>query len=128
MNESECEVEYVEFTLTLIKAFPRATFHEAWRKCGAELDWIHAYPNLMRLWQIMLVMLASTAACERGFSKQNRIKDNERSNLCLETLDMLMLLSLSAPQSLHEVDWEVIYEAWGAMKARRPQSIAMIEE
>ena len=44
------------------------------------------------------------------------IKNYDRYRLCLETLDTLMFLSLSAPQELHEVDWNVVYETWRKMK------------
>jgi hypothetical protein len=50
--------------------------------------------------------------CERGFSKLNRIKNDDRSRLSLETLDMLMFLSLSAPHALNEVDWNATYDVW----------------
>ena len=74
----------------------------------------------MQLWQAILVIPASIAVCERGFSKLNQIKNDDRSRLSLETLDILMFLSLSAPHALNEVDWNVIYEEWKQMKARKP--------
>ena len=58
----------------------------------------------MKLWQVGMILLAITASCERGFSNLNRIKNDDRSRLYLETLDTLIFLSLSAPQELHEVD------------------------
>ena len=72
----------------------------------------------MKLWKIILTLHTRIASCERGFSKLNRIKNDDRSRLALETLDTLMFLSLSAPQELHEVDWNAIYETWRGMKAR----------
>lgn len=74
----------------------------------------------MQLWQAILVIPASTAVCERGFSKLNRIKNEDRSRLSLKTLDMLMFISLSAPHALNEVDWNSIYDEWKEMKARKP--------
>ena len=76
----------------------------AWDLCGDEPEWFEGFPYLMHLWQAILVIPASTAVCERGFSKLNRIKNDDRSRLSLETLDMLMFLSLSAPHDLNEVD------------------------
>ena len=72
----------------------------------------------MKLWQIVLTLPSSTASHEKGFFKLNRIKNDDRSRLCLETLDTLMFLSLSAPQELHEVDWNAIYETWTGMKTK----------
>ena len=51
--------------------------------------------------------------------KLNRIKNDDRSRLCLETLDT-NVLSLSTPQELHEVDWNAVYETWRKMKLQRP--------
>ena len=74
----------------------------------------------MQLWQVILVILASTAVHERGFSKLSRIKNDDRSRLSLETLDMLMFISLSAPHALNEVDWNAVYDVWKEVKNRKP--------
>ena len=111
------------FSVTLHRAYPKKNMIGAWEQCGGEPEWCESYPNLMKLWQIVLTLPSSTASCERGFSKLNRIKNDDRSRLCLETLDTLMFLSLSAPQELHEVDWNAIYETWTGMKTRRPLSL-----
>jgi hypothetical protein len=71
----------------------------------------------MKLWKTsglssFLLEILLTASCERGFSKLNGIKNDDRSRLGLETLDTLMFLSLSTPQELHEVDWNTVYETW----------------
>ena len=73
----------------------------------------------MQLWQTILVIPANTAICERRFSKLIRIKNEDRSRISFETLDMLMFLSLSAPHALNEVDWNGIYDVWKLMKARK---------
>jgi hypothetical protein len=63
----------------------------AWEQCGGELEWCESYPNLMKLWKIVLTLPASTASCERGFSKLNHIKNDDRSRLCLKTLDFHLI-------------------------------------
>ena len=46
----------------------------AWRIfCVTELH--TNFPNMSKLWQAILTILASTMACERGVSRQNIIKD-----------------------------------------------------
>ena len=57
-------------------------------QCRGEPEWCDSFPNLMKLWQVVLILPASTASCQRGFSKLNRIKNDDRSRLCLETLDI----------------------------------------
>lgn len=40
--------------------------------------------------------------------------------LSLETLDMLMFLSLSAHHVVNEVDWNATYDLWKKMKTINP--------
>ena len=108
------------FVVSPHRAYPKKTMFGAWEKCRGELEWCDSFPKLMKLWKIVLILPASTASCERGFSKMNRIKNYDRSRLCLETLDTLIFLSLSTPQELHEVDWNAVYETWRKMKLRGP--------
>ena len=91
-----------------------------WDLCGGEIEWFERFPCLMQLWQAILVIPASATVCERGFSKLNRIKNDDRSKIYLKTLDMLMFLSLSAPHALNELDWNAIYDELKEMKTRKP--------
>ena len=72
----------------------------------------------MKLWQAIHTIPASTVDCERGFSKQNIIKDIQKSRLGLDTLDALMRISLNELE-LYVVDWNVVYEVWRDTKSRR---------
>ncbi|MCO5612069.1 hypothetical protein L7F22_066331 [Adiantum nelumboides] len=123
MDATQCEFEVDRFALSLFKANQSYSFHDAWGHCRGEVEWVESYPNLMKLWQALLVIPVSTACCERGFSKQNRIKDDDRSSLTLSTLDTLMFLSLSGPHEMEDVDWEKIYDIWASMKFRRIQPL-----
>ncbi|MCO5588679.1 hypothetical protein L7F22_042638 [Adiantum nelumboides] len=116
IDTTHCEFEIDRFSFSLHKSNASYSFHEAWVHCCGEVEWVESYPNLMKLWQALLVIPISTAICERGFSKQNRIKDDERYCFTLNTLDTLMFLSLSVPHDMEDVDWEKIYEIWVAMK------------
>jgi len=51
-------------------------------------------PDLAKVLQIMLVLQASTAEVERGFSVMNDIKTPQRSSLAVETVDALMRVPL----------------------------------
>jgi len=66
----------------------------------------------------MLTIPASTVACERGFSRQNIIKDVRRTKLSLATLDALMRVSLTGLDS-SMVEWHRVYEFWKNAKERR---------
>ena len=68
--------------------------------------------------QKMLVIPASTAICERGFSKQNVVKSTLRSRLRLNTLDALMCVSLCG-LGANEINWQVVLQEWRNMRDRR---------
>jgi hypothetical protein len=74
--------------------------------------------NMSKLWQTILTILASTVACERGFSRQNIIKDVQRKKLSVATLNSLMWVSLAGPDS-SMVEWNMVYEIWKEAKQRR---------
>ncbi|KAH9295072.1 hypothetical protein KI387_038660 [Taxus chinensis] len=120
VDSVKCLGEMDEFICTIYRSYPKKHMFGAWDLCGGEPEWFEGFPCLMQLWQAILVIPASTAVCERGFSKLNRIKNDDRSRLSLSTLDMLMFLSLCAPHALNEVDWNAIYDAWKNKKARKP--------
>lgn len=56
------------------------------------------YPNMMKLWQVILTIPTSIMDCESGFSKQKIIKDIKKSRIGLDTLDVLMKISLNGPE------------------------------
>ena len=55
--------------------------------------------NLIKLSQVALVLPTNTAGCERGFSKQNRIKNALRNRLKAERLDVPMTIDIEGPPS-----------------------------
>ena len=120
IDTKKCEGEMESFFVTLHPAYPKRNKFGAWEQCRGEPEWCDSFPNLMKLWNIILILPASTASCERVFSKMNSIQNYDSSRLCLETLDTLMFLSLSAPQELQEVDCNAVYGTWRKMKLRRP--------
>ncbi|KAH7282858.1 hypothetical protein KP509_35G050500 [Ceratopteris richardii] len=89
VDSFQCEIEVDRFCLQLHKANPSFDFHDAWSHCCEQISWYESFPNLMKMWQALLVISVSTTACERGFSKQNRIKDDERSSLTLKLWKIL---------------------------------------
>jgi hypothetical protein len=91
---------------------------EAWKVFRNTKQCNKTYPHMMKLWQVLLTIPASTVDCERGFSKQNIIKDIQKSRLGLDTLDALMRISLNGPE-LYNVDWNVVYGLWRYTKSRR---------
>jgi hypothetical protein len=72
--------------------------NKAWRMVCKMKDWQDSSPHLIKLWQATLVIPCNMISCERGFSKQNLIKEIKRNQLNIEHLDDLMRVSLNGPQ------------------------------
>ncbi|KAH7421425.1 hypothetical protein KP509_13G056600 [Ceratopteris richardii] len=114
----KCINEREDFVGMLYQTAQHKSMHDSWRSCSVIKSWWDTYPKMMRLWQVSLVIPASTSSCERGFSRQNFIKNMCRSSLGLDTLDALMLLSIDAHGSL-SIDWKIVFDMWMNAKRRR---------
>ncbi|KAH7437452.1 hypothetical protein KP509_05G072900 [Ceratopteris richardii] len=105
----KCMNEREDFVGMLCRVAEHKGMHDAWKVCMDKKSWWDSYPEMMRIWQMALVIPASTSACERGFSRQNFIKSTSRSSLALDTLDALMLISIDA-RGLHAIDWKNVFD------------------
>ena len=63
----------------------------------------------------------SLVACERGFSKMNKIKDKFPNRLSLNMLSLAMFVGLNTPKLKHVEDvlWDECFDAWKHLKNRR---------
>jgi hypothetical protein len=57
-------------------------------------EWFVNWSHLMQLWQKIIVIPTSIVIHEKGFSKQNAIKNHLQASLKLDTLNILMKVSL----------------------------------
>ena len=80
-------------------------------------DYIDVFPNIIKLIQIVYCIPFSSVECERGFSRQNKIKTKDRNSLATNTLDMLMRVSLEGPES-KEFNYNRAYTIWSSQKRR----------
>ncbi|KAH7442329.1 hypothetical protein KP509_03G082600 [Ceratopteris richardii] len=112
------EKELYSFVDNLFMNCEGFSMKEAWRYFSCMKDWHASFPNLMKLWQEILVIPTSIVACERGFSKQNLIKSDRRSRLTVNTLDHLIRVS-TIGSNIDEVDWNRVFELWKESKSRR---------
>ena len=62
-------------------------------------DYSDIFSNIIKLIQIIYCIPFSSVECERGFSRQNKIKTKNRNLLATDTLDMLMRILLEGPES-----------------------------
>ncbi|KAH7284550.1 hypothetical protein KP509_34G059300 [Ceratopteris richardii] len=117
-----CINEREDFVGMLYRLAKNKGMHDAWEVCLGSRSWWDLYPGMMQLWQMCLVIPASTAACERGFSRHNYIKSISRSSLGLDTLDALMLLSIDA-RGIAMIDWDDAFDIWTSSKNRRARPL-----
>ena len=89
--------------------------HKVWLLRGCTLEWKANWPNLIELWEKMLVIPTNIAICERGFSKYNMGKSALQSHLHLNTLDALMLITLCG-RIVDDIDWQVVILEWRNMR------------
>jgi hypothetical protein len=73
---------------------------------------------MTRLWQVVLILLASTTSCERGFSTQNHIKSSGRCAMNISTLESLMRIAL-AKILVEFLNFEDIWDRLMSVKDRR---------
>ena len=98
-----------------------SSMKDAWRIfCVTELH--TNFSNMSKLWKEVLTIPASTMARERGFSRQNIIKDIRRTKLSLDTLYALMRVSLKGIDSVM-VEWDRVYGIYKDAKERRLSNI-----
>jgi hypothetical protein len=112
-----CLKELHPFVDTLRVNCEGSSMKDAWRIFY--VTGLHTnFPNMSKLWQAILTIPASTVACERGFSRQNIIKDVRRTKLSLVALDALMRVSLTGLDS-SMVEWDRVFDIWKDAKERR---------
>lgn len=73
------------------------------------------FPNLLKLAAIALTAPIHTAECERGFSKQNKIKTSLRNRIKPERVDDLITVKCEGS----EIDFSSVIKHWNAKKNRR---------
>ncbi|KAK6168081.1 hypothetical protein SNE40_021979 [Patella caerulea] len=74
------------------------------------------FPSICAISKRLLTIPVATADCERGFSRQNIIKNKYRNCLKTNTLCNLMVLSIGKVVTL---DFEKAFKKWASAKQRR---------
>ena len=75
------------------------------------------FPEMSKLAEIALCIPVSTAACERGFSLQNRLKNKLRN--CLSEVNLEYLMKLACGPELKDYPFEKAICHWRDAKKRR---------
>lgn len=128
--------------------FPSSlTINAEWMsfKCGEFLNWSSVdlgfrdmlklavqtlkvkYPNLCRLFKVILVLPMSNAACEGGFRMMKLIKSDIQGNMKTETIDIRMFITIHGP-SIGTAEYETLMRrccaAFWSATARSPGRVA----
>ncbi|CAI7746411.1 unnamed protein product [Closterium sp. NIES-54] len=112
-----CERELPLFLHTMDTNHGNMSFHKSLSLMLQSTDYMGAYPNLVQLWHAVAVLPLSTVDCERGFSRQNRIKTWKRTCLGNAKLGDLMTAALLPSDGLNRVN---VVAVFNARKKRRP--------
>lgn len=127
LDADGCRSEVDHFVIALLTACSKnASLHEAWNVFSGEAQYHHTFPNMLKLWQAVLVLPVNTACCERGFSKQNQIKAVKRNRLGVQNLAALMRVSLSSLSSCSDLDWEEVFQRCHVAKDRRAGKLSIV--
>ena len=81
-------------------------------------DLLSIFPNLCHIALIGLLIPASTADCERGFSALKRIKTPLRNRLSNPTALQLMFISIEGP-SIANFNFDDACTSWASKRNRR---------
>ena len=77
-----------------------------------------AYPQLLKLAQICLVVPVSTADCERGFSAMVRVKSKLRNQMSNKTLNQCLRILIEGPE-IENFDFVKSLDSWKNKVNRR---------
>ena len=80
------------------------------------------YPNVKKIFQLILTIPNSNAEVERGFSQLNLIKSDTRSSLSKDRLIQPMDISLNGPNKAEDLEVDKITETFLNKKERRKLS------
>jgi hypothetical protein len=71
VNHDGYSSELKSFVDTLQVACAGLKLHHAWAIFASTKDYLSRFPHMTQLWQVILILPASTTSCERRFSTQN---------------------------------------------------------
>ena len=95
LNDNELRSEYELFHPFVIHNFQKSGFYSF----AITFLQIHSemYPQISHLLSILVILPVSSVPCERGFSAANRIKTKLRNRLMVQSLDILLRISIEGP-------------------------------
>ncbi|MCO5571989.1 hypothetical protein L7F22_025740 [Adiantum nelumboides] len=114
----KCMGEMDAFTMVLASNFKCKGFCDAWEVCRDDVTMRDFFPNMMKLWEILSVVLVNIAIAKCGFSLQNIIKIAHRTSMSVTTLENYMFIGLHGPQNASNVPWDDAFSLWCKKKKR----------
>lgn len=122
LTSSGIAVDHIPDQWTVLKTHLYETgefWHKTWPEINRTLK--HWCPDMLSLIDLILTLLASTADCERGFSKMKLAKTDWRSRLTTSSLCDLLVVQLSSP-SIDDFDPNPAVQLWhqASICTRRP--------
>ena len=118
VNPADCQKEWRELKSTVVfQKYPRDSFVSLWQMIAK----FHrdAFPNLIKLAELALVLPVHTADVERGFSAQNNILTARRNRLLVETQNMILKQKLEGDRERGDHYMYGLVQRWKAKKDRK---------
>ncbi|XP_060782584.1 zinc finger protein 862-like [Neoarius graeffei] len=121
LTSSGIAVDHIPDQWTVLKTHLYETgefWHKTWPEINRTLK--HWCPDMLSLIDLILTLPASTADCERGFSKMKLAKTDWRSRLTTSSLCDLLVVQLSSPY-IDDFDPNPAVQLWHQASTRSRQ-------
>ena len=116
VDAEKCRIKW-NFVKELVvrEHYPVGYIAELWKMLATHHS--DEVQNLIKLFQVALVLPTNTAGCERGFGAQNQIKNALRNRLKADRLDVLMTTDIEGPHS-KDFDFSRAFDVWARTNRR----------
>ncbi|XP_045296364.1 uncharacterized protein LOC123577953 [Leopardus geoffroyi] len=103
LEAANVEIDQVDTEWSMLKLEIYARFQNI---CKLTWDFVnsvylHKYPNILTLVDLVLTLPASSAEAERGFSQMKRAKSQMRATIKAESMTDLLIIQLNSPDINH---------------------------
>ena len=115
VKKQDIESEWMMFRHLMYKC-KLQTFADFW--CMVFKEYPEVYPNMCTLGNISLTCPQTSVNVERGFSRQNLVKNDLRSALTIPNLDRLLMIKIEGP-NITDMNWDRCFEEWCARGDRK---------
>ena len=116
-NADEARAEWPMLKIGIMEIFSKALDSLTWEQVNRRFG--REYPNILNLFDLILALPATSAACECGFSHMKLVKSNRRTLIGEATLSNSLMIKLESA-GIEEFNPDDAIEVWFNKCNRRP--------